>query len=54
MVLKNLQNFNRLLLGEVSLFQVDASLAVPDVLLVPAANDVYNIILRTARDFLEK
>jgi hypothetical protein len=54
MVLNNLENFNGLLLGKVPMFQVEASLAVPDVALLPSANDVYNCILRTTRDFLEK
>ncbi|PNF33091.1 Dynein heavy chain 10, axonemal [Cryptotermes secundus] len=54
MVVNNLRNFNDLLLGKVSLFQVETSLAVPEVVLLPAANDIYNSILRSIRGFLEK
>jgi dynein heavy chain len=54
MVVNNLRNFNDLLLGKVSLFQVETSLAVPEVVLLPAANDIYNSILRSIREFLEK
>jgi dynein heavy chain len=53
MVVKNLRNFNDLLLGKISLFQVETSLAIPDVALLPAASDIYNSILRSVRDFLE-
>ena len=54
LVVKNLKHFNDLLFGKVALFQVDAALAIPDVVLCPAASDVYNCILSSARDFLEK
>ena len=54
LVVKNLKYFNDLLFGKVALFQVDAALAIPDVVLCPAANDVYNCILSSVRDFLEK
>jgi hypothetical protein len=54
MVINNLKNFNDLLLGKVPLFQVEAALTPPHVVLLPSANDVYNSILRSVRDFLEK
>jgi hypothetical protein len=53
MVVNNLRNFNDLLLGRISLFQVETSLAIPDVVLLPAANDIYNSILLSVREFLE-
>ena len=54
LVVKNLKYFNDLLFGKVVLFQVDSALAIPDVVLCPAANDVYNYVLSSVRDFLEK
>jgi hypothetical protein len=54
LVVKNLKHYNDLLFGKVALFQVDTALAIPAVVLRPAANDVYNCILRSVRDFLEK
>jgi hypothetical protein len=54
MVVKNLKNFNDVLLGKVSLFHVETVLAIPDVVLRPVANDLYNSILRSVREFLEK
>jgi hypothetical protein len=53
-VVKNLKHFDDLLFGKVALFQVDTALAIPDVVLCPAATDVYNYILSSVRDFLEK
>jgi hypothetical protein len=54
LVVKNLKHFNDLLFGKAALFQVDTALAIPDVVLCPAANDLYNCILSSVRDFLEK
>jgi hypothetical protein len=53
-VVKNLKSFNDLLFDKVVLFQVETALAVPEVVLYPAANDVYNIVLNSVREFLEK
>ena len=52
--MKNLKYFNDLLFGKIALFQVDTALAIPDVVLCPTANEVYNSILSSVRDFLEK
>jgi hypothetical protein len=54
LVMKNLKYFNDLLFGEVTLFQVEAALAIPDVTLHPAGKDVYKSILRSVCEFLEK
>jgi hypothetical protein len=54
LVTKNLRYFNSLLFGKATLFQVDTVLAVSDVALHPALEDVYNSILHSVREFLEK
>jgi hypothetical protein len=54
LVTKNLRYFNSLLFGKATLIQVDTVLAVSDVALHPALEDVYNSILHSVREFLEK
>ena len=49
----NLKAFNSAIVGEVTLFQVETLLAVPDVVLHPAANEVYKLTLQCVRDSVE-
>ena len=49
----NLKAFNSAIVGEVTLFQVETLLAVPDVVLHPAANEVYKLTLQCVRDCVE-
>ncbi|XP_069678773.1 dynein axonemal heavy chain 10-like [Periplaneta americana] len=54
LVTKNLEHFNNMLLEDVALFQVDTILSVPNVALRPAGREIYNVIVRSIREFLNK
>jgi len=49
----NLTKFNSSVLAEKPLFQVETLLAVPDVVLHPAANEIYKYTLQCVRDCVE-
>ena len=49
----NLKLFSASLVGDYPLFQVDTLLAVPDVVLHPTANEVFNIAMQCVRDCVE-
>lgn len=48
----NLIEFNNLFLRKEKLFQVDAMLVLPEILLRPSPTDTFNIVMRNIRDFL--
>ena len=54
MVTTNIKYFNDLLFGNTPLFIVDTTLQVPDVSLRPSAKDIYNIIVRSVKEFFDK
>jgi len=49
----NLKLFSASVVGDYPLFQVDTLLAVPDVVLHPTANEVFNIAMQCVRDCVE-
>ncbi|KAF2892470.1 hypothetical protein ILUMI_13689 [Ignelater luminosus] len=54
MTIGNLTKFNDHMIKKNVLFQVDALLAVPDVILSPTPTEIYNTILRSIKDFLSR
>ena len=53
LILENLKVFNTSICTDQPLFQVETLLAAPDVVLHPAANDVYKYTLTCVRDCIE-
>lgn len=53
MIIRNLKHFNATIQGDRPLFQIDTLLAAPDVVLHPAANEVYKMVLQSVRDCVE-
>lgn len=53
-VLRNLMDFERFLVGNTACFQVETLLVVPDVSMRPTTLEVYNIIIHSIKDFLER
>ncbi|XP_064619187.1 dynein axonemal heavy chain 10-like isoform X2 [Lineus longissimus] len=53
LILNSLQQFNTSITGELPLFAVQTLLAAPDVVLHPAANEVYKLTLQCIRDCVE-
>ncbi|CAH1801914.1 unnamed protein product [Owenia fusiformis] len=53
LVTNNLKGFNAAVVSESPLFQVETLLAAPDVVLHPAANEVYKLTLQCVRDCVE-
>lgn len=53
-VLRNLMDFERLLIGNTACFQVETLLVAPDVSLRPNTAEVLNIIIHSIRDFMER
>uniref|UniRef100_A0AAY4CET6 Dynein heavy chain tail domain-containing protein n=1 Tax=Denticeps clupeoides TaxID=299321 RepID=A0AAY4CET6_9TELE len=53
MLLRNLSSFNKSLTGNNPLFQIDAILSAPDIVLEPKYNEVYKLIMQCVRDCVE-
>ncbi|KAK3924935.1 Dynein heavy chain 10, axonemal [Frankliniella fusca] len=53
-VLRNLMDFDRFLVGNTAYFQVETLLVVPDVSMRPTSVEVYNIVIHSIKDFLER
>lgn len=53
LVKRNLKEFIRVL-GDEPLFQVDALLMLPEIILRPSPNEIYDIIFASVVDFLER
>jgi dynein heavy chain, axonemal len=51
---KNLQSFGEKLMQTDVLFEVDAILAAPEISMKPSANEIYNIMVHSVKDFLER
>lgn len=51
---KNLQDFSGKLMNDSVLFEVDAILAAPEITMKPSANEIYNIMVHSLKDFLER
>lgn len=51
---KNLEDFCKLLTSEEPLFQIDAVLNSPDIVMRPNACEIYNIVVHSVKDFLER
>uniref|UniRef100_A0A4X2JQB9 Dynein axonemal heavy chain 10 n=1 Tax=Vombatus ursinus TaxID=29139 RepID=A0A4X2JQB9_VOMUR len=53
LVLKNLQSFNTLVLGNVPLFQTETILSAPEIILHPSANEIDKLCVHCVRDCVE-
>ncbi|KAM3610556.1 uncharacterized protein V6R79_005609 [Siganus canaliculatus] len=53
MVLRNIQAFNMALMGNTPLFQIDAILSAPKIVLQPQSNEIYLLIMQCVRDCVE-
>jgi dynein heavy chain len=51
---KNLEDFSKKLMEDEPMFEVDAVLAAPEIDMKPAAHEVYNIMIHSVKDFLER
>ncbi|XP_043925694.1 dynein axonemal heavy chain 10 [Protopterus annectens] len=54
MILKNLQGFSSAVLGNTPLFQIEAMLSVPEIVLQPNATEIYKLTVQCIRDCVEK
>lgn len=54
MVLNNLEKFCKCFSDKVLMFQIDATLVLPELQLRPSATDTFNIILKDTKDFLAR
>ncbi|CRL07346.1 CLUMA_CG020322, isoform A [Clunio marinus] len=52
--LRNLQEFCDKLKCSNVIFEVDAVLAAPEIIMKPTANEIYNIMVHSVKDFLER
>ncbi|XP_062874230.1 dynein axonemal heavy chain 10 [Trichomycterus rosablanca] len=53
MALKNLHVLNSALTGSTPLFQIEAVLSAPEIVLLPKSNEVYKLIMQCVRDCVE-
>ncbi|ELK14270.1 Dynein heavy chain 10, axonemal [Pteropus alecto] len=53
LVLKNLQSFNTLILGNVPLFQTETILTAPEIILHPSANEINKMCVHCIRNCVE-
>lgn len=51
---RNLQEFSDKLMQSDVIFEVDAVLAAPEIIMRPTANEIYNIMVHSVKDFLER
>lgn len=51
---RNLQEFNENLMRSSVMFEVNAVLATPEIIMKPTANEIYNILTHSVKDFLER
>lgn len=51
---RNLQDFSDKLMHSDVVFEVDAVLAAPEIIMKPTANEIYNIMVHSVKDFLER
>lgn len=52
MIVQNMQHFHEELMKDRPIFQVDGILAEPEVILRPTATELYNLFIKTMKDFL--
>ncbi|XP_041455872.1 dynein heavy chain 10, axonemal-like [Lytechinus variegatus] len=53
MVIRNLSEFNHDLVTNKPLFQIEAMLSAPEIILAPAANEIYKLTMQCVRDLVE-
>ncbi|XP_055020703.1 dynein axonemal heavy chain 10 [Boleophthalmus pectinirostris] len=53
MVLRNIHTFNTSLMGSTPLFQIDAILSAPKIVIQPLRNEIYWLIMQCVRDCVE-
>ncbi|TNN52944.1 Dynein heavy chain 10, axonemal [Liparis tanakae] len=53
MVLRNTQNFNVVLRGDIALFQIDVILSAPKIVLQPQISEIYWLIMQCIKDCVE-
>lgn len=54
MVVNNLERFSKYFTDRVLMFQIDATLVLPELQLRPSATDTFNIIVKNAKDFVSR
>lgn len=52
-IFRNIQDFNMALMGSTPLFQIDAILSAPKIVMQPQSNEVYMLIMQCIRDCVE-
>lgn len=50
---RNIQAFDMALMGNTALFQIDAILSAPKIVLQPHSNEIYWLIMQCIRDCVE-
>lgn len=53
-VFHNLDFYVTALLGTKPLFEIDAVLSTPEIVLKPTQSEIYNIVVHSVKDFLER
>lgn len=51
---KNLRDYSDKLMSNHAMFEIDAILAAPDIIMKPASHELYNIMIHSVKDFLER
>lgn len=51
---RSLQEFGEKLMRNEVMFEVDAVLAAPEIIMKPSFNEIYNIMVHSVKDFLER
>lgn len=54
MIVSNMEHFHSELQKDKPIFQVDGILAEPEVMLRPTATELYNLFIKTMKDFLSR
>ncbi|XP_069565682.1 dynein axonemal heavy chain 10 [Brachyistius frenatus] len=53
LVIRSIQTFNMALMGSTALFQIDAILSAPKIVLQPQSNEIYRMIMHSIKDCVE-
>ncbi|KAG7265791.1 LOW QUALITY PROTEIN: hypothetical protein CRUP_036669 [Coryphaenoides rupestris] len=53
MVLRNMHLFNKALMGNTTLFQIETILSAPEILLQPKSNEVYKLLMNCVRNCVD-
>ncbi len=53
LITRNMTEFNNAVTSNKPLFQIDAMLSAPEIILAPAANEIYKLTMQSVRDCVE-